>query len=159
MDEVWLHSEYVTPDYAISAAPLLGVTRSVLLQGFSFSSEQWNLSVNTSSWTETRMFQLRDCQVGENCCGSIANLCRRAKVSELDDVIFEDFGKFCRAFIENSGGDEEGCQMLWFWNDSAKNHRFEILELSKKLGWRVSRDTGEDITIVNFPENTFDNSE
>ena len=148
MDEVWLHSEYVSADYAISAAPLLGITRSVLLQGFSFNSENWNSSVKSNVQKETKLFHLRDCNVGKNCCGSVAELCRKAKVAELEDVFFEDFTNFSKAFLKKE--DPEGCQMIWFWNETVIIHRHEILQFSKRLGWRVCRNTEEDITIVRY---------
>ena len=148
MDEVWLHSELVSPDYAISAAPLLRITRSVLLQGFNFSSENFNLSVSTNFWNGTKLFHLRDCIVGKHCCGSVARLCRRAKVAELEDVVFEDFKNFSKAFLEIE--DPDGCEMIWFWNESVHKYRQQIYQLSKQLGWRVCRNTEEDITIVRF---------
>ena len=146
LNEIWLHSEHVSPEYCINPGPLLGVTRSVLLQGFTFSSNNWNMVVRSNDWKGIKLFHLRDCFVSKNCSASVVKVCQRAKVAELEDVDFEDFREFSRVFLETK--DPNGCEMIWFWNKTVSKHRKDILQLSKQLGWRVCRETEDDINIV-----------
>ena len=146
LNEIWLHSEHVSPEYCINPGPLLGVTRSVLLQGFTFSSNNWNMVVRSNDWKGIKLFHLRDCFVSKNCSASVVKVCRRAKVAELEDVDFEDFREFSRVFLETK--DPNGCEMIWFWNKTVSKYRKDILQLSKQLGWRVCRESENDINIV-----------
>ena len=75
--------------------------------------------------------------MSKNCSASALKVCRRAKEAELE---------VSRVFLETK--DPNGCEMIWFWNKTVSKDRKDILQLSKQLGWRVCRETEDDINIA-----------
>ena len=148
LDSVWLHYDFSSTTYTVSSAPLLQVTRSVLLQGFSIESENWN-SLVSADWIETKHLHIRFCCVGYSFSTSLGKLCAQIKVVEIEDVAFADFIGFTRSFISHQQSSE--CEMIWFSNESVVQYRKEIQQFCSRLGWRICRHTNDEITMVKFP--------
>ena len=91
------------------------------------------------------MFALTRCKVLAGISEVVGRIAGKVKEAWLSNVEFEDFGQFVRSFEEERGR----CARLEFVGSTARKNRKDILEMKERMGWRVEKDTDNEIIIVN----------
>jgi len=140
IDKISLSSDLLEPVDVLAATPVMSIANTVTIEGIKMNIKQWE-EVEKSIGEGIECFELGGgVKVDDEIVDAVLVVCKKANEVMLQDVQFEDIGKFLTIILYTFSRKEVRCELLTFGVETVKQYKAEIQEFGDKLGWFVTVD-------------------